>query len=352
MIKKLYENLMKLRLPNGLYIASTGEFYRQFCWLRDCFYESLPSLYFDPDLYVQTYHTILDYLKKLESEYRKFSSMIENPTDETWRHLHARVSAETCWEVHTYWQNKQDDICGELLYGISLGEERGLKIIRDSEDVQIINLLIKYMEAIEYWHHSDSGYWEEDESRGGRSSSIGICVAGLNAIQKINRSDIIIPEKLIMKGRVTLSRLLPKETKDRDVDMALLSLIWPFNVVNVKQRNEIIFNVESRLVRDYGCIRYIGDQYYNADYSNLLGNEAQWTLGDLYLANIYIDIGDHKKGEHYLYKVLKKCPDGNIPELYVNGVPNCNLILGWSNALAVLAMMKMEGIDLRLSKKG
>jgi hypothetical protein len=340
MIKKLYENLMKLRLSNGLYIASTGDFYRQFCWLRDCFYESLPSLYFDPDLYIQTYHTILDYLKKLELEYRKFSSMIENPTDETWRHLHARVDAKTSWEIHSYWRNKQDDICGELLYGIFLGENAGLNIIRDSEDVKIINLLIKYMEAIEYWHHSDSGYWEEDESRGGRSSSIGICVSGLTAMKKLNRNDIFIPEHLIMKGKITLTQLLPKETKDRDVDMALLSLIWPFNVVNTKQRDEILFNVESRLLRDYGCIRYIGDQYYNADYSNPLGNEAQWTLGDLYFANIYIDMGDFKKGEYHLNRVLKNCTDGNIPELYINGVANCNSILGWANALAVLAMRR------------
>lgn len=343
MVNKLYENLKKLRLDNGLYIASTGEFYRQFCWLRDCFYESLPSLTIEPRLYEQTYHTILDYLKMIEKKYNKFSSMIENPNHkEAWRYLHARIGADTFDEIHDFWMNKQNDVCGELLYGIALGEQNGLDIIRDYDDVHMINLIIKYLESIEFWKDFDSGIWEEDE--GIRSSSIGSCVAGLIAIKNLNNPNIIIPENLIMKGKIVLSQLLPNETKHRDVDMALLTLIYPFNVVNEKQRDQILNNVEKKLLREYGCLRYIGDYYYNADYSNLLGNEAQWTLGDLYLANIYIDMGNIEKGKFHLNRVLSKCPDGNIPELYVNGVPNCNLILGWSNALAILALQKLNNI--------
>ena len=343
MVTKLYENLKKLRLDNGLYIASTGEFYRQFCWLRDCFYESIPSLTIEPNLYEQTYHTILDYLKMVEKKYKKFSSMIENPhPKDTYKYLHARISATTFDEVHEHWQNKQNDICGELLFGIALGEQNGLDIIRDYEDIHIINLMIKYLESLEYFNDNDSGIWEEDE--GIRASSIGACIAGLKAIKNLNNPNIIIPEYLITKGELILNQLLPNETKYRNVDMALLSLIYPFNVVNDKQRDQILYNVENKLLREYGCLRYIGDYYYNADYSNLLGNEAQWTLGDLYLANIYIDIGNIEKGKYHLHRVLSKCPDGNIPELYVNGVPNCNLILGWSNALAILALQKLNNL--------
>lgn len=344
MINKLYENLKKLRLDNGLYIASTGEFYRQFCWLRDCFYESLPSLTIEPRLYEQTYHTILDYLKMVENKYKKFSSMIENPhPKEAWRYLHARISATTFDEIHTYWRNKQNDIVGELLFGISLGEQNGLDIIRDYDDIHIINLMIKYLEALEYWNDIDSSLWEEDEEH--RASSIGTCVAGLIAIKNLNNPNIIISDSLIKNGKIALNQLLPYETKYRDVDMALLTLIYPFNVVTEEQRNQILYNVEHKLLREHGCLRYIGDQYYNADYSNVFGNEATWSLGDLYLANIYIDMGNIEKGKFHLNRVLSKCPDGNIPELYVNGVPNCNSILGWSNALAILALQKLDKLQ-------
>lgn len=341
---KLYVNLKGLRLDNGLYIASTGDYYRNYCWLRDCFYESLPSLTLEPELYKQTYHTILDYLKMIEKKYKKFSSIIENPNPkDAYRYLHARISATTFDEVHEHWQNKQNDICGELLYGISLGENKGLDIIRNYDDIHIINLMIKYLQALEYWKDFDSSLWEEDE--GNRSSSIGACVAGLTAIKNLNNPNIIIPEHLIMKGKIVLSQLLPNETKYRDVDMALLSLIYPFNIVTEEQRDKILYNVENKLLREYGCLRYIGDYYFNADYGNLIGNEAQWSLGDLYLANIYIDMGNIEKGKYHLHRVLSKCPDGNIPELYVNSIANCNTPLGWSNSLAILALQKLEKLN-------
>lgn len=343
MINKLYENLKKLRLDNGLYIASTGDYYRQFCWLRDCFYESLPSLTLEPELYKQTYHTILDYLKMIEKKYKKFSSMIENPhPKEAYRYLHARISVKTFDEVHEHWQNKQNDVPSCLLYGIALGENQGLDIIRDYDDIHIINLMIKYLEAIEYWKDFDSSLWEEDEAN--RASSIGTCIAGLTAIKNLNNPNIIIPEHLIMKGKIVLSQLLPNETKYRDVDMALLTLIYPFKVVNDEQRDKILYNVETKLLREYGCLRYIGDYYYNANYNNLLGNEAQWSLGDLYLTNIYIDMGNIEKAKYHLHRVLGRCQDGNIPELYVNGVANCNTPLGWSLALAILALQKVNNI--------
>jgi len=339
MKNKLYENLKTLRVENGFYRAADGLFYRQFCWLRDLFYESLPSLDMEPNLYVHSYHSLLDYLIRLENEHGKFSKMIAQPhPKEEWRYLHARVTADTCKEIHSYWRNKQNDICGELLYGIALGEKKGLKIIRDDKDTKVLNLLIKYMEAIECWHDSESGMWEEGESYGTRSSSVGACIAGLIAIKDLNRGDIIIPDYLIMKCKITLSQMLPRETKDRCVDMALLSLIYPFNVVTESQRNEILYNVETQLTREYGVIRYHNDMYMNGNYCDPVGNEAQWTMGLLYLSIIYAKMNDFDKAKKYLYSVLDKCPDGKIPEAYINGEPCENKILGWSNALAYIAI--------------
>ncbi len=338
-LNKLYDALKSLRLDNGLYVASTGDFYKQFVWLRDTFYAALPSLKHNPKEYQQTYHTLLDYLKMIEEKYNKFSAMIENPYPKyTYRYLHARINAKTMDEVHETWQNKQGDVVGELLFGIALGEKNNIKIIRDKTDIHIINLMIKYIEALEYWKDMDSGIWEEDE--GIRSSSIGAIVSGLKAIKELNRNDIVIPENLIMKGKIVLSQLLPNETKYRDVDMSLLTLIYPFNVVSEKQRDEILNNVETRLLRQNGVIRYIGDYYFNSDYSNPVGNEAEWTMGLAYLSIIYFEMGNIEKAKYYLNKILDKCEDGKVPELYFSKTdkPNENTILGWSNALTIIAL--------------
>jgi hypothetical protein len=344
-LKQLYKTLRGLRLENGLYIASTGDYYRQFCWLRDVFYESLPELKTNPKMYQQTYHTLLDYFKMIERKYNKFTSIIENPQPkDSYRYIHARVCAKTFDEVHEHWQNKQNDICGEILFGIAQGEKNGIKIIRGEEDIKIINKIIKYLEALEYWHDYDSGLWEEDE--GIRSSSIGSVIAGLESIKSLKIKGIITPDNLITKGKKVLSQLLPKETKYRDVDMALLTLIYPFSIVKDKQRDEIIKNVEEKLVREHGCLRYIGDWYFNADHSNLLGNEAQWTMGKLYLALIYNEIGNKEKAKEYLHSIIDKCEGGNIPELYVNGVSNCNNPLGWSVALSIKAIEEIYKISI------
>jgi phosphorylase kinase alpha/beta subunit len=138
-----------------------------------------------------------------------------------------------------------------------------------------------------------------------------------------------VPKDLIRKGQDTLNKLLPRESKTKEVDLALLSLIYPFYVVTKKQRDEILKNVENSLVREKGLIRYKGDYYYNN------GGEAQWTFGFPWLSIIYRNIRPDKYA-YYMRKTLSVMNDkGELPELYFAGSNehNENSPLGWSQAL-------------------
>lgn len=335
--EKLYAELQKLRLSNGLYVASSGPSYGKFVWLRDTFYESLPCLEADPNAYEQTYSTLLEWLKKAESKYTKFSAMIKDPEPKyKWRYLHARVDAKSFDESHEEWGNKQNDIIGEIMLGIALGETAGINIIKDSTDIDIINLLVKYLAAIEYWKDKDSGIWEEIEEV--RSSSLGACAAGLRALKSLDIA-IDIPEWLICAGEDSLKKLLPRETETRDDDLALLTLIYPFHAADDDMARTIIQKVQSQLERENGVIRYKGDTYFSRN-----GLEAEWTLGFGFLGLSLFTLGDIDGARKYYERLLVKCPDGRIPELYYGSTDtgNENTPLGWSNAIAWLLGDKLK----------
>ena len=126
--------------------------------------------------------------------------------------------------------------------------------------------------------------WEENEEV--HASSVGACVAGLKKISKI----IDVPPVLIQKGEETLNQLLPRESESKDTDLALLSLIYPYDVVSEGQRMQILQDVERKLVRQRGVIRYAGDYYFNRD------GEAEWTFGFPWLAIIYKQLNRPDKG--------------------------------------------------------
>jgi len=83
--------------------------------------------------------------------------------------------------------------------------------------------------------------------------------------------------------------LHPRESETKEVDMALLSLIYPYNIVNKKQREKILKNIETKLLKEKGVIRYIGDKYYYRK------GEAQWTNGLAWLAIIYKQLKNPSK---------------------------------------------------------
>ena len=331
MLNQSLQILKQMQYPTGLFAASrmTAKTGYNLAWIRDNVYATLgleAAKKFNAAK--KTLRALLDIL--LKHEYKIDWAIREKPKHH-YQYIHARYDPITVEEIWEQWGNKQNDAIGALLFKIGDLEEKGTKIIRNKNDLRILQKLVAYLQSIEYWHDKDNGMWEENEEM--HASSIGACIAGLKKISKI----VNVPKELIKKGEEALNKLLPRESSTKNVDMALLSLIYPYNIVAKKQRNAILKNVEAKLLREKGVMRYIGDRYH---YRN---GEAQWTKGLPWLAIIYKQMNKPAKYAFYMRKTIKAMnKKGELPELhYADGKEyNENCPLAWSQALFVVGLKK------------
>jgi len=331
MINKSIHIIKQMEYPTGLFAASrmTVKTGYNLAWIRDNVYTSIGLEA------VKQYSVVRKNLRAwldvlLKHEYKIDWAIKEKPKH-NYQYIHPRYDPVTMEEILDQWGNKQNDAIGALIFKIGDLEEKGIKIVRGKDDLRIIQKLVDYLEKIEYWHDKDNGMWEENEEI--HSSSIGACVAGLKKIKKI----VEVPGELIKKGQHALNKLLPRESETKDVDMALLSLIYPYNVVTNKQRKDILKNIEQNLVKKQGVIRYIGDKYYNK------GGEAMWTKGFPWLAIIYKQMNKPDKYSHYMKKTMEVMNENNeLPELYYadSNEHNENTPLAWSQALFVAGLKR------------
>ncbi|MCW8965774.1 MAG: glycoside hydrolase family 15 protein, partial [Candidatus Pacearchaeota archaeon] len=284
------------------------------------------------------YRALLDIFKK--HEYKIDHAILKKPAY-THQYIHARYHPETFDEYWEEWGNKQNDAIGCILFKIGeLEKAKGVKILESEDDYKIVQKLVDYLSTLEYWHDPDSGIWEENEEV--HASSIGACIAGLEMVKDIE--GVEVSEELIKKGYSALAKLLPRESEKKFVDLALLSLIWPYEVTTKRQTQEILKNVEYHLLRKKGVIRYKGDAYYNKNLDNY-SEEAEWTFGLSWLAIIYANIGKKKKAQEFLKKSVDAINrEGEVPELYYSNTnkSNENSPLGWSESLFISALYKVN----------
>ena len=268
---KLIEQHLKilegLQYDSGLFAASKkgeGEGYDK-AWLRDNFYECLAfEVLGDYGTVQKTYRAILDIFKKHEY---KIDYAISKKPEHTHEYIHPRYHPETFDEYWEEWGNKQNDSIGCILFELGRVESRkpGL-VIENDNDRRVVQKLVWYLSTLQYWHDPDSGMWEENEEV--HASSVGACLAGLISVKGVQGIDV--PEELIERGAATLRALLPRESRSKFVDLALLSLIWPYDVVSREEARKILENIEYHLLRERGVIRYKGDRYFNK-------NEDGWS---------------------------------------------------------------------------
>lgn len=344
-----YEQLMKqhldilkgLQYDSGLFAASRKSVETGYdkAWLRDNFYECLAfEVINDWETVRKTYRAILNIFLKHES---KIDLAIANKPAFSYQYIHPRYHPQSFGEYWEEWGNKQNDAVGCILFKIGeLEQQKKAKVIESENDIRIIQKLVNYLSTLQYWHDPDSGVWEENEEI--HASSIGACLAGLKMIKNV--PSIYVSDELIRKGEEALSKLLPRESQKKFVDLALLSLIWPYDVVSAEQRNQILENVEYHLLKRKGVIRYKNDHYYNKNPDGY-SEEAEWTFGLSWLSIIYGKIGDKKKEKYFLEKSKQTLTkEGEIPELYFSNTsnPNKNVPLGWSESLFIVALYKMN----------
>jgi len=327
MIEKSIQILKSLQCQSGLLSASkhTVKTGYNVAWIRDNVYGSLGfEATQNRKNLVKVYRALLDILLRHEC---KIDWVVREKPKYNYQYIHARYNPITMEEIWEEWGNKQNDAIGALLFKIGDLESKGIKILRNKNDTRILQKIVYYLKSIEYWHDKDNGMWEEYEEV--HASSIGACVAGLKKISKL----VNVPKDLIKKGENSLKKLLPRESKTKDVDLALLSLIYPYNITDKKTAMQILKNVENKLVRKNGVIRYVGDQYYNN------GSEAEWTKGFPWLAIIYKQLGKPDKYAYYMRQALNVVnKKGEMPELYYanSNLHNENSPLGWSQALFIV----------------
>ncbi|MFS0823456.1 glycoside hydrolase family 15 protein [Bacillus sp. 1P02SD] len=327
---KAIQVLDRMRLSNGAYTASLSNDY-SYVWIRDIVYTVLPFINEPSDRYVNAYHALFDMFRTYEWKidiHRKKKPIY------LFEYIHSRYSTDLK-EMPVEWGHAQNDAIGAFLWGVGEGYRLGQKVIRDKKDIEIVQKLVDYLECLQYWQAKDNGMWEENMEV--HASSIGACVAGLNAVKIL----VNVKEDLIKKGEIALRNLLPRESETKETDLALLSLVFPYRVVDRDHALKIVETVSSRLERSYGVIRYENDQYYNE------GSEAEWCFGFPWLGLCYLELGQFHKASEYIEKTKRIVPDNwEVPELYVGGTnkPNGNTPLAWSVAMSYIFLTKMEDL--------
>jgi phosphorylase kinase alpha/beta subunit len=340
LMRQHLEILKNLQYNSGLFAASSKGVSTGYdkSWLRDNFYECIAfEVIEDWDTVEKTYNALLEIF--LKHEYKLDAAIAKKP-EHKHEYIHARFNPENFDEFWEDWGNKQNDSVGAILFRIGELEHHHKRIILKNEDhVRIVNKLVKYLESIRYWEDQDSGMWEENEEV--HASSIGACVAGLKSIDRLSK--IEVPSHMIENGERALNYLLPRESKTKFVDLSLLSLIYPYNVISKTQRVQILDNVEYLLLRERGVIRYKNDHYYNKNPDGY-SEEAEWTFGLSWLAIIYEHMGDKKKAKFFIDKMLESVSNRGVPELYFSNSDkfNENTPLGWSESLFIVALHDMN----------
>lgn len=350
--ERLLQTMEMLRLPNGAFSASSTPDYSAL-WIRDHLYMAF-SYY-----YLKQYEMVTQGIQVIFNIFHKQRHKLERviqPRDERGRLripelIHAKYDPITLNEVTREWSHHQLDALGLFLHIVADLDFKHIRVIRDRGDREILQLLIFYLQNVQYWNEPDNGMWEECLIR--RSSSIGATVGGLSYIQR--RGLAVVPNELVTKGRNELHRILPYESRDNcdkvhhnhDCDAAQLFLIWPFNVIDREMADTLLLRIitghrsergeNHKLVQPLGINRYWGDDYYRSKN----GESAQWQW-DFLMSIIFSQRHEYEKALSWFVRGADRInTEGYITEAFANGKPNDHTPLGWMHALALIALTKL-----------
>jgi len=312
-------NLEKFQHKNNLFPAavnSKNELMNKYFWLRDNYYVYLALSSLSKLKVVKAFQKIIDHNKKLEKF--DYTPLIDS------EYIYP-IYNKKLEEITEEWAFVQNDSIGNML-----------EILSEAKDKYRANLIIKYLDTIEFWNCPDSGFWEEGKEL--RSSSLAACLRGLESYGN-NFRDNKKTREMLNKGYESLKNILPNETSTRSSDLALLSLIYPGklnqNIITKALKQKIIENI-TPLVGDYGVKRYIGDKWNGIDWSLGKGREMQWTMGLPWIYLCTKNVKYFEKAREIKEKFI------TMPEGIVNGQPNSTSFLIWSEAMYKIAEKQIK----------
>jgi phosphorylase kinase alpha/beta subunit len=394
-IREQHEIVDSMVFANGAVFASPWGPYKAH-WLRDGLYTL--EAYKHHGIHKRLLQLLNAPMNIFHRYNPKIRAGVRQKPDAEHEFIHSRYDAYTLREIPGPWGHRQFDTLGLFLYEIAdlvlkyPALLHSLDIEHDGSTI-VVNNLTRYLNTSKWWELPDYGCWEEGPDL--HSSSIGAVVGGLQKLEELNgkseSGELFFELEQLKKGRRALKKLLPRETdnpdggpnRHRDCDMAQLSLIWPFDVLDDAQTDTVLERIEKNLVRDKGVIRYAHDPYYNAaddrfGYGELengekavfyheehaahlfavqAGSEAEWPLGFAWLSIVHSHLADKRDGDRgqdhrarardYWERLLANTVkveffnDTATTEIYTGGFPNLNTPLTWSSAFTMIASVKL-----------
>ena len=309
-------------------------------WLRDNFYTCLSfSVMGDWETIEKTYSAIIKLFLQHEDKIKKTIAKKQESKPEYITINFKPKHFDVFWDE---WGNNQHDTIGSILFMVSkLEQHKPHSILKNYHHVDIINLLIRYLDSIQYWSSKDKGFWSETQEL--HASSIGACVAGLKEINKLPQ--FTVPKVLISKGETALRKLFPRESKKKFVDLALLSLIYPYDILTPEEEKQVLKNIQYHLIKNRGIVRYKNDHYFNKN-PDKESEEAEWLVGLAWLAVIMEKKNRVGLSEHLVSKVIKNLSPQGIPEVYFSNSKRHNDITpGWAESLFLVALYTLNNVE-------
>ena len=303
--------------------------------------------------------------------------------------LHAKYDTKTGLEAvaDDAWGHLQIDATSFYLLMMAQMTKAGSKVIFTRDEYNFIQNLIYYISRT--YRTPDYGIWERgNKVNNGKAeinaSSVGMAKAAMEALDGLNlfgedgpEWSVIhsFPDAVARAGSV-LESLLPKESRSKEVDAAVLSIIsYPaFAVNNEKLTHRTRKEIISKLGGEYGCKRFLLDGHQSVledqsriyyEYDELINFEHIESEWPLFFTYLYIDrlfARDWENANFYRHKLetlmVEKDGEMLLPELYYvpqesilaekenpgsqARLPNDNLPLVWAQSLYLVGKMLDE----------
>ena len=374
-IRLSYSTLEKLRRPNGGYIASpysaedgSGDAYNVF-WIRDIMFATYANEYLGCfDKMIESFRLVLDIFKRFHLRIIKASIVKPNVLDQRGLFMPARVHPTTLETITDDWGHHQMDVFGLFMYKTGDLIRKGYGFRFTTEDFTLISHIRNYIFNMGF--EEDFGMWEEGPEA--HSSSFGAVLGGLTMWfdqgfydykykQKTDIGTLVpVSQRMVADGNKKLAELLPRESASRPYDMAQLSLIWPYAIVDFDTKLLILKNVETELVGVRGVRRYPNDVYSGHGTVAHEGETAEWPLGLAWLSICYSKLAEYEQDfdarhhpihlsweqrsayfdlavKYFTQLESAMTPEGYVPELYVGNQMGHNTPLAWAQSFHIIS---------------
>ena len=227
-LKISYQQLERMRRPNGGYIASpytaedgSGDAYNVF-WIRDIMFATYANEYLGCfDKMVESFRLVLDIFKKFHPRIVQASIIKPDVRHQTGQFMPARVHPTTLDTITDAWGHHQLDVYGLFMYKMGDLIKKGYGFRFHHEDFTLLSHIRNYIFNMGF--EADYGMWEEGPEE--HSSSFGAVLGGLmmwfdqgfydyKYKHKIEISHYVpVSERMIADGRKSLARVLPRDRK-------------------------------------------------------------------------------------------------------------------------------------------